>query len=243
MSQLQKSVYSRVLLKLSGEALAGAQGLGIDPLKAEGIAAQVSEVVQMGVQLAIVIGAGNLWRGRSGIERGMERANADYMGMLGTVMNALALMDAIERAKIEVRVQTAIEMRAVAEPYIRRRAIRHLEAGRVVIFGGGIGNPYFSTDTTAALRAMEIGANLVIKGTKVDGVYDSDPMKNPQAKRFEHLTYIDALSQGLGVMDSTAISLCMENHMPIRVLDFWEEGALRKALLGESVGTLVDAGD
>ncbi|MBX3005123.1 MAG: UMP kinase [Anaerolineales bacterium] len=243
MSQLQKSVYSRVLLKLSGEALAGAQGLGIDPLKAEGIAAQVSEVVQMGVQLAIVIGAGNLWRGRSGIERGMERANADYMGMLGTVMNALALMDAIERAKIEVRVQTAIEMRAVAEPYIRRRAIRHLEAGRVVIFGGGIGNPYFSTDTTAALRAMEIGANLVIKGTKVDGVYDSDPKKNPQAKRFEHLTYIDALSQGLGVMDSTAISLCMENHMPIRVLDFWEEGALRKALLGESVGTLVDAGD
>lgn len=242
MSATQKSVYSRVLLKLSGEALAGPQGTGIDPVNAESIAAQVSEVVQMGVQLAIVIGAGNLWRGRTGIERGMERANADYMGMLGTVMNALALMDAIERANVQVRVQSAIEMRAVAEPYIRRRAIRHLEVGRVVIFSGGTGNPYFSTDTAAALRAMEIGANLVIKGTKVDGVYDSDPKKNPGAKRFDHLTYIDALNLGLGVMDSTAISLCMENSMPIQVLDFWEEGALRKALLGEPVGTLVDSG-
>ncbi len=242
MSATQQSVYSRVLLKLSGEALAGPQGVGIDPVKAESIAAQVSEVVQMGVQLAIVIGAGNLWRGRTGIERGMERANADYMGMLGTVMNALALMDAIERANVQVRVQSAIEMRAVAEPYIRRRAIRHLEVGRVVIFSGGTGNPYFSTDTAAALRAMEIGANLVIKGTKVDGVYDSDPKKNPGAKRFDRLTYIDALNLGLGVMDSTAISLCMENNMPIQVLDFWEEGALRKALLGEPVGTLVDSG-
>lgn len=242
MSNAQQSVYSRVLLKLSGEALAGPQGLGIDPLNAENIAAQVAEVVDMGVQLAIVIGAGNLWRGRTGIERGMERANADYMGMLGTVMNALALMDAIERANVDVRVQSAIEMRAVAEPYIRRRAIRHLEVGRVVIFSGGTGNPYFSTDTAAALRAMEIGANLVIKGTKVDGVYDSDPKKNPDAKRFDHLTYIDALNQGLGVMDSTAISLCMENDMPIRVLDFWEEGALRKALLGQPIGTLVDSG-
>lgn len=242
MSNPQQSIYSRILLKLSGEALGGPEGLGIDPLKAEGIAAQVSDVVKMGVQLAIVIGAGNLWRGRTGIERGMERANADYMGMLGTVMNALALMDAIERANVDVRVQSAIEMRAVAEPYIRRRAIRHLEVGRVVIFSGGTGNPYFSTDTAAALRAMEIGANLVIKGTKVDGVYDSDPKKNPSAKRFEHLTYIDALNMGLGVMDSTAISLCMENNMPIRVLDFWEEGALRKALLGEPVGTLVNSG-
>ncbi|HRN50032.1 MAG TPA: UMP kinase [Anaerolineales bacterium] len=242
MSATQQSVYSRVLLKLSGEALAGPQGVGIDPVNAESIAAQVSEVVQMGVQLAIVIGAGNLWRGRTGIERGMERANADYMGMLGTVMNALALMDAIERANVQVRVQSAIEMRAVAEPYIRRRAIRHLEVGRVVIFSGGTGNPYFSTDTAAALRAMEIGANLVIKGTKVDGVYDSDPKKNPGAKRFDRLTYIDALNLGLGVMDSTAISLCMENNMPIQVLDFWEEGALRKALLGEPVGTLVDSG-
>mgnify|MGYP001324611298 CR=1 FL=1 len=242
MSATQQSVYSRVLLKLSGEALAGPQGVGIDPVNAESIAAQVSEVVQMGVQLAIVIGAGNLWRGRTGIERGMERANADYMGMLGTVMNALALMDAIERANVQVRVQSAIEMRAVAEPYIRRRAIRHLEVGRVVIFSGGTGNPYFSTDTAAALRAMEIGANLVIKGTKVDGVYDSDPKKNPGAKRFDRLTYIDALNLGLGVMDSTAVSLCMENNMPIQVLDFWEEGALRKALLGEPVGTLVDSG-
>ncbi len=242
MSNAQKSIYSRILLKLSGEALGGPEGTGIDPLKAEGIAAQVSDVVQMGVQLAIVIGAGNLWRGRTGIERGMERANADYMGMLGTVMNALALMDAIERANVDVRVQSAIEMRAVAEPYIRRRAIRHLEVGRVVIFSGGTGNPYFSTDTAAALRAMEISANLVIKGTKVDGVYDSDPKKNPNAKRFDTLTYIDALNLGLGVMDSTAISLCMENNMPIRVLDFWEEGALRKALLGEPVGTLVNSG-
>lgn len=242
MSDAQRSVYSRVLLKLSGEALAGPQGAGIDPVNAEGIAAQVSEVVSLGVQLAIVIGAGNLWRGRTGIERGMERANADYMGMLGTVMNALALMDAIERANVEVRVQSAIEMRAVAEPYIRRRAIRHLEVGRVVIFSGGTGNPYFSTDTAAALRAMEIGANLVIKGTKVDGVYDSDPQKNPKATRFDHLTYIDALNMGLGVMDSTAISLCMENQMPIRVLNFWEDGALRKALLGEPIGTLVNSG-
>jgi uridylate kinase len=243
MAETQRSIYKRILLKLSGEALAGPQGFGIDPDKAEAIAAQVSGVVSMGVQLAIVIGAGNLWRGRIGIERGMERANADYMGMLGTVMNALALMDAIERSGVDVRVQSAIEMRAVAEPYIRRRAIRHLEVGRVVIFSGGTGNPYFSTDTAAALRAMEIDAELVIKGTKVDGVYDADPKKNPQAKRFDHLTYIDALNLRLAVMDSTAISLCMENNLPIRVLNFWEEGALRKSLLGEPVGTLINSGD
>jgi uridylate kinase len=243
MAETQRSIYKRILLKLSGEALAGPQGFGIDPDKAEAIAAQVSGVVAMGVQLAIVIGAGNLWRGRIGIERGMERANADYMGMLGTVMNALALMDAIERSGVDVRVQSAIEMRAVAEPYIRRRAIRHLEVGRVVIFSGGTGNPYFSTDTAAALRAMEIDAELVIKGTKVDGVYDADPKKNPQAVRFDHLTYIDALNLRLAVMDSTAISLCMENNLPIRVLNFWEEGALRKSLLGEPVGTLINSGD
>jgi uridylate kinase len=242
MAETQRSVYKRILLKLSGEALAGPQGFGIDPDKAEAIAAQVAGVVALGVELAIVIGAGNLWRGRIGIERGMERANADYMGMLGTVMNALALMDAIERGGVDVRVQSAIEMRAVAEPYIRRRAIRHLEVGRVVIFSGGTGNPYFSTDTAAALRAMEIDADLVIKGTKVDGVYDSDPKKNPQAVRFDHLTYIEALNLRLAVMDSTAISLCMENDLPIRVLDFWEEGALRKALLGETIGTLIDSG-
>lgn len=237
---VEQSVYKRVLLKLSGEALAGPQGFGIDPDKAEAIAAQVSEVVSMGVQLAIVIGAGNLWRGRIGIERGMERANADYMGMLGTVMNALALMDAIERSGVEVRVQSAIEMRAVAEPYIRRRAMRHLEVGRVVIFSGGTGNPYFSTDTAAALRAMEIAADVLIKGTKVDGVYESDPKKNPNAKFFDHLTYIDALNMRLAVMDSTAISLCMDNNLPIRVLNFWQPGMLKNALLGQPVGTVIN---
>lgn len=233
--------YKRILLKLSGEALAGQGNIGIDPDKAEEIAKQVADVVATGVQLAIVIGAGNLWRGRTGIDRGMDRATADYMGMLGTVMNALALMDAIERGGVEVRVQSAIEMRAVAEPYIRRRAMRHLDVGRVVIFGAGTGNPYFSTDTTAALRAMEIDADVVIKATKVDGIYDSDPKKNPDAKRFTHLSYIDALNMRLAVMDSTAISLCMENNLPIIVLDFWQEGALKKALLGEPSGTLINA--
>ncbi len=242
MADKEKSKYKRILLKLSGEALAGQQGFGIDPDKAEAIAAQVTEVVGLGIQLAIVIGAGNLWRGRTGIERGMDRATADYMGMLGTVMNALALMDAIERDSIQVRVQSAIEMRAVAEPYIRRRAIRHLDLGRVVIFGGGTGNPYFSTDTAAALRAMEIDADIVIKGTKVDGVYDADPRTTPNAKRFDHLTYIDALNLRLAVMDSTAVSLCMENDLPIQVLNFWQEGALKKALLGQPVGTLINSG-
>jgi uridylate kinase len=242
MADKEKSKYKRILLKLSGEALAGSQGFGIDPDKAEAIAAQVTEVVGLGIQLAIVIGAGNLWRGRTGIERGMDRATADYMGMLGTVMNALALMDAIERDGIEVRVQSAIEMRSVAEPYIRRRAIRHLDVGRVVIFGGGTGNPYFSTDTAAALRAMEIDADIVIKGTKVDGVYDADPRTTPNAKRFDHLTYIDALNLRLAVMDSTAVSLCMENDLPIQVLNFWQEGALKKALLGQPIGTLINNG-
>jgi len=237
-----QSKYKRILLKLSGEALAGPQGYGIDPNRAEDIAKRVNEVVGLGIQLAIVIGAGNLWRGRTGIERGMERATADYMGMLGTVMNALALMDAIERGGAEVRVQSAIEMRAVAEPYIRRRAIRHLEVGRVVIFGGGTGNPYFSTDTAAALRAMEIEADVVIKGTKVDAVYDADPHTTPGAKRFDHLSYIDALNMRLAVMDSTAISLCMENDLPILVLNFWEKDALKNALLGKAVGTLINNG-
>ena len=232
--------YKRILLKLSGEALAGSNGFGIDPDKAETIATRVSEVVRMDIQLAIVIGAGNLWRGRTGIERGMDRATADYMGMLGTVMNALALMDAIERGGVETRVQSAIEMRAVAEPYIRRRATRHLDLGRVVIFSGGTGNPYFSTDTAAALRAMEIGANVVIKATKVDGIYEEDPKLNPKAKRFDHLTYIEALNMRLAVMDSTAISLCMENDLPIIVLDFWQKEALKNALLGKVVGTLIN---
>jgi len=231
--------YRRILLKLSGEALAGPQGFGIDPRRAEAIAARVGEVRQLGVDVAIVIGAGNVWRGRVGIERGMERATADYMGMLATVMNALALMDAMERNGLVTRVQSAVEMHAVAEPYIRRRAIRHLEKGRVVILGGGTGNPFFSTDTAAALRAMEIGAEVLIKATKVDGVYDSDPMLNPNAVRFDRLTYMDSINRRLEVMDSTAISLCMDNHLPILVLNLWQDDVLRQAVFGKPVGTLV----
>jgi uridylate kinase len=197
----------------------------------------------MGIDVAIVIGAGNLWRGKLGLERGMDRATADYMGMLGTVMNALALMDAMERRGLVTRVQSAIEMHAVAEPYIRRRAIRHLEKGRVVILGGGTGNPFFSTDTAAALRAMEIGADVVIKATKVDGVYDSDPYANPEAVRFDHLTYMDTINRRLEVMDTTAITLCMENNLPILVLNLWNPEALRQALQGEKTGTLIDANE
>ena len=231
--------YQRILLKLSGEALAGPDGFGIDPSQAEDLTARIKEVHELGVSVAIVIGAGNLWRGRVGLERGMDRATADYMGMLATVMNAMALMDAFERNGLEVRVQSAIEMKAVAEPYIRRRAIRHLEKGRVVIFGAGTGNPYFSTDTAAALRAMEIGANVLIKATKVDGVYDADPFTNPGAVRFESLSYIETISRRLEVMDSTAISLCMDNKLPILVLNLWNKDDLRLALYGEPVGTLV----
>jgi uridylate kinase len=234
-------IYRRILLKLSGESLGGAGGYGIDPKQAEQVAQRVAEVRQSGVDIALVIGAGNLWRGRSGIERGMDRATADYMGMLATVMNALALMDAMERMGLVTRVQSAVEMHAVAEPYIRRRAIRHLEKGRVVIFGGGTGNPFFSTDTAAALRAMEIGADVVIKATKVDGVYDSDPLTNPGATRFEHLTYMEVINRRLEVMDSTAISLCMDNNLPILVLNLWQPDALRRALYGQHVGTLVTA--
>jgi len=231
--------YKRILLKLSGEALGGQGGNGIDPAVAEQLSARVREVHEMGADVAIVIGAGNLWRGRVGIQRGMDRATADYMGMLATVMNALALMDAMERMGMVTRVQSAIEMNAVAEPYIRRRAIRHLEKGRVVIFGAGTGNPFFSTDTAAALRAMEIGADILIKATKVDGIYDSDPKKNPNAVRFSTLTYLETMNRRLDVMDSTAISLCMDNHLPIMVLDMWQPSSLRKAVLGETVGTLV----
>jgi uridylate kinase len=191
------------------------------------------------VEVAVVIGAGNLWRGKQGMDRGMDRATADYMGMLGTVMNAMALMDALERDGVYTRVMSAIEMRSIAEPYIRRRAIRHLEKGRVVIFGAGTGNPFFSTDTAAALRANEIEANVVIKATKVDGVYDSDPKKNPNAKKFDELSYIEVLNRRLEVMDSTAISLCMENELPILVLNLWDATALLRALTGEKVGTLV----
>jgi uridylate kinase len=236
---MEKLKYHRILLKLSGEALAGELNNGIDPHRADHIAEQIREVRELGVDVAIVIGAGNLWRGRAGLEMGMDRATADYMGMLATVMNALALMDSLERMNVTTRVQSAIEMRSVAEPYIRRRAIRHLEKGRVVIFGGGTGNPYFSTDTAAALRAMEIDADVVIKATKVDGVYDRDPMKFPDAVRFDNLSYIETLNRRLEVMDSTATSLCMENKLPIMVLNLWEDGVLPRAIKGEAVGTLV----
>ena len=235
----EKFKYQRVLLKLGGEALAPHSGVGIDPGRAEDVAEIIKAVVAEGLQIAVVIGAGNLWRGRTGIERGMERTTADHMGMLGTVMNAIALQDALERDGVATRMQTAIEMKDVAEPYIRRRAVRHLEKGRVIILGAGTGNPYFTTDTAGALRAIEIDANILIKATKVDGVYDSDPSTSPEAKKFERLTYIDAINMRLKVIDSTALSLCMDNDMPILVLDLWGENSLMKAVKGEPVGTLV----
>ncbi|MBE3037834.1 MAG: UMP kinase [Chloroflexi bacterium] len=238
---MAKLKFQRILLKLSGESLAGPNGFGIDPEQAEAIAERVKAVRMMDVEVAIVIGAGNLWRGKQGLDRGMDRATADYMGMLATVMNAMALMDALERTGVYTRVQSAIEMRAVAEPYIRRRAIRHLEKGRVVVFGAGTGNPFFSTDTAAALRAVEIDAGVLIKATKVDGVYDADPHKNPGAKKFDTLSYIDVLNRRLEVMDSTAISLCMDNNLPILVVNLWDPSALERALRGEKVGTLVTA--
>ena len=231
--------YKRILLKLSGEALSGKSGFGIDVAEAETIAGRIKEVHEMGVEVAVVIGAGNIWRGKQGLERGMDRATADYMGMLATVMNSLMVMDALERDGVYTRVMSAIEMRAIAEPYIRRRAIRHLEKGRVVIFSAGTGNPYFSTDTAAALRATEIGADVVIKATKVDGVYDSDPKKNSHATKFDSMTHLDFLSRRLTVMDSTAVTLCMENNLPILVLNFWDTTALTNALRGELIGTLV----
>ncbi|NOZ70873.1 MAG: UMP kinase [Chloroflexi bacterium] len=231
--------YRRILLKLGGEALAGPEGFGIDPGQAEILATKIKQVYDMGVQVALVIGAGNLWRGKQGLEHGMERTTADHMGMLATVMNALALQDALERIGIVTRVQTAIEMKAIAEPYIRGRAIRHLEKGRVVILGAGTGNPYFTTDTAGALRAMEIDAEVLIKATKVDGVYDGDPKINPNAKRYDRLKYIDTVNLRLKVMDSTAVTLCMDHGLPIIVLDLWQEGALEKAVQGEPIGTLI----
>ena len=231
--------YRRILLKLGGEALAGQGGHGISPAQAEEIATKVKAVRDLGVEVALVIGGGNLWRGREGIAHGMERATADYIGMIGTVMNALALQDSLERMGIVTRALSAIEMRAVAEPYIRRRAIRHLEKGRVVIFAGGTGNPYFTTDTAGALRAMEIDADVMVKATKVDGVYDDDPQKNPAARKFDSLTYIDALNRQLKVLDSTAISLCMDNGLPILVLNLWHADDLPRAVLGETVGTII----
>jgi uridylate kinase len=232
-------MYRRIVLKLGGEALSGPGGRGISPAQADFIAAKVKAVKDLGVEVALVIGGGNLWRGREGVEHGMERATADYIGMIGTVMNALALQDALERVGIITRAVSAIEMRAVAEPYIRRRAIRHLEKGRVVIFAGGTGNPYFSTDTAGALRAMEIDADVLVKATKVDGVYDDDPQKNPNARKFDHLPYIEALNRQLKVLDSTAISLCMDNGLPILVLNLWHGEDLTRAVTGEPVGTII----
>lgn len=233
------SKYRRILLKVGGEALAKPGGTGIDPDQADVLAQKIKLIYDQEVQVAIVLGAGNLWRGKDGLAHGMERATADHMGMLATVMNALALADALSRLGVETRVQTAIEMRAVAEPYIRGRAIRHLEKGRVVILGAGTGNPYFTTDTAAALRAMEIDAELLIKATKVDGVYDSDPMTNPNARRFDTLTYIEALNLGIKALDSTAITLCMDNDLPIVVLNLWETEAVKDVVIGKAVGTCI----
>jgi uridylate kinase len=231
--------YQRVLLKLGGEALAGAGGVGINPIRAREVAAKIKAVKELGVEIGVVVGAGNLWRGKEGMDHGMDRATADHMGMLATVMNALALRDALEQLGIVTRVQTAIEMRNVAEPYIRLRALRHMEKGRVVIFGAGTGNPYFTTDSAGALRALEINADLLIKATKVDGVYAEDPRINPAAKRYSELTFIEALNLKVGVMDSTALSLCMDNDLPIVVADLWQPHAIERIVLGEPVGTLI----
>jgi len=233
--------YKRVLLKLSGEALMGGENYGIDPVVASQIACDVAEIQSMGVETAIVIGGGNIFRGVAASARGMDRATADYMGMLATVINALALQDALEQQNVVTRVVTAIEMRAVAEPFIRRRAIRHLEKGRVVVFGAGTGNPYFSTDTAAALRAMEIKADVILKATKVDGIYDADPMVHPGALRFDRISYLQVLEQGLKVMDATAISLCMDNRLPIVVFNLRTAGNIKRAITGEPVGSLVTA--
>ncbi|MDO7787063.1 UMP kinase [Desulforamulus aquiferis] len=231
--------FRRVILKLSGEALAGTKGYGIDPEVVYSIASQIKDVIELRVQLAIVVGGGNIWRGISGSTKGMDRATADYMGMLATVINSLALQDALEKIDVDTRVQTAFEMMAVAETYIRRRAIRHMEKGRVVIFAAGTGNPYFSTDTTAALRAAEVEAEIILMAKQVDGVYEADPLKNPEAKKFEQLTYIDVLQKGLQVMDSTAASLCMDNRIPLLVFDLNKEGNIKRAILGERIGTFV----
>jgi uridylate kinase len=231
--------FRRVLIKLSGESLGDEHGTGICAAALRNMAQEIREVRELGVQVVIVVGGGNIFRGLQGSKQGIERATGDYMGMLGTIINALALQDALEKLGVATRVQTAITMTQIAEPFIRRRAVRHLEKNRVVIFGGGTGNPYFSTDTAAALRANEMGAEVIMKATKVDGIYDSDPKKNPRAKRFSQLSYIDALQKRLKVMDSTAFSLCMDNKMPIIVFDFFKPHNLRRVILGEKVGTTV----
>ncbi len=237
-----KAIYRRVLLKVSGEILSGEHGFGIHGDRLEQLAREIQGVTDLGTQIGLVIGGGNIFRGLAGASEGMDRVNADHMGMLATVINSLALQDRLERHGLFTRVMSAIKMEEIAEPYIRRRAVRHLEKGRVVIMAAGTGNPYFTTDTAAALRAVEIGADVIIKGTKVDGVYTGDPRKDPEARRYERLTYMDVLSQGLRVMDSTAVSLCMENGLPIVVFNFTESGNLRRLLLGERIGTKVSEG-
>ncbi len=232
-------VYHRILLKLSGEALMGEQQFGIDPAVANRIAADIGEIQQLGVQTAVVIGGGNLFRGLAASAKGMDRATADYMGMLATVINALALQDALEHHNVTTRVATAIEMRAVAEPFIRRRAVRHLEKGRVVVFAAGTGNPYFTTDTAAALRAMEMKADVILKGTKVDGIYTADPMVDKTATKYQEISYLKVLEQGLKVMDATAISLCMDNRLPIVVFNLRTAGSLKRVVMGEPIGTTV----
>ena len=239
MKTAKRPKYRRILLKLSGEALGGPTGVNISPEAVQNMAAQIREVRELGVQVVVVVGGGNIFRGLSGSKRGIERATGDYMGMLATVINALALQDALEKIGVATRVQSAISMAQVAEAFIRRRAVRHLEKGRVVIFGGGTGNPYFSTDTAAALRANEIGAEVVLKATKVDGIYDSDPKENPKAKRYSQIRYTEALQKQLKVMDSTAFSLCMDNRMPIIVFDLFRPHNLKRVIMGERVGTLV----
>lgn len=236
---MKETKYKRVVLKLSGEALAGDKNYGIDPVTVDRIAREIVDAVNSSVEMGIIVGGGNIWRGVAGSRKGMDRATADYMGMLATVLNALALQDALEKLSVETRVMTAIEMREVAEPYIRRRAIHHLERGRIVIFAAGTGNPFFSTDTAAALRAAEIDAEVILMAKTVDGVYDSDPVTNPGAKRFLQLDYIDVLNKGLKVMDSTAASLCMDNSIPIVVFKLNEPGNIMKALMGDAIGTLV----
>ena len=235
--------YKRILLKLSGEALMGDKGYGIDASTVNFLAKEIKDVASMKIQISIVIGGGNIFRGVQGSLEGMERASADYMGMLATVINALAMQNALEKYDLPTRVQSAIEMRELAEPYIRRKAVRHLEKGRIVIFAAGTGNPYFTTDTAAALRAMEIGADVILKGTKVDGVYSSDPVKDPKAKKFLQLTYMDVLNKGLGVMDSTAVTLCMDNDLPIVVFNLRGKGNIRRVVEGKHVGTIVRGND
>jgi uridylate kinase len=236
---MKRTQYKRILLKVSGEALTGERDYGIDPAVIRQISQEIKEVKNLGVEVAIVIGGGNIFRGVAASSKGMDRASADYMGMLATVLNGLALQDALEKIDVHTRVQTAIEMREVAEPYIRRRAIRHLEKGRVVIFVGGTGNPYFTTDTTASLRAMEIGAEVILKATKVDGVYEEDPLLNKRAKKYDELTYLDVLKKQIKVMDATAISLSMDHQIPIIVFNLKKKGNIKRAILGENVGTKV----